>query len=78
MFLPCNLYELRPMKPQSKERGYPFLAHDSSQCVYVISHFPQKRVQLSRHEVQTLLEKGDRGEGWGEGEKGKGWGGKGE
>ena len=54
---------------QSKERDYPFLARDSSQCVYVISHFPQRRMQLSRHEVQTLLEKRGTEEKDGEKEK---------
>ena len=33
-----------------------------------------ERVQLSRHEVQTLLEEGESGGGRGEGEKGKGEG----
>ena len=47
-------------------------AHDSPQCACVIPHLPQRRVQLSRHEVQTLLEEGESGGGWGEGEKGKG------
>ena len=55
----------------------PFLAHDSPRCVCVIPHFLQRRVQLSRHEVQTLLEEGESGGGWGEGEKGKGGVGKG-
>ena len=47
------------------------------QCICVIPHFPQRRMQLSRHDVWTLLEQGESEGGWGEGEKGKGGGGQG-
>ena len=47
------------------------------QCICVIPHFPQRRMQLSRHDVWTLLEQGESKGGWGEGEKGKGGGGQG-
>ena len=50
------------------------LAHHWPQCVCVIPHFPRRRVELSTHDVQTLLAEGGNGGGWGEGEKGKGRG----